>query len=104
VPYKLRFAKTADATLTALGAGALNDRAKLEKINKALARLENDPRYPGLHSHLYESFPIERDVKVWDSYVENRTSSAWRIFWRYGPNEPDERLPIITILAIGPHP
>jgi len=41
-------------------------------------------------------------VKVWDSYVENKTPGAWRIFWHYGPDEADQK--VITILAITPHP
>jgi hypothetical protein len=38
--------------------------------------------------------------------VENNTPQAWRIFWRYGPDEDENghRLPVITILAITPHP
>jgi hypothetical protein len=47
-------------------------------------------------------FPADRDVKVWDSYVENRTPGAWRIFWQYGPDEAGLR--VITVLYIGPHP
>jgi hypothetical protein len=102
--YKLRFSPSAKATLEALESGTPNDRAKLKKIRKALALLERNPRYPGLNSHQYESFPVDKDVKVWDSYVENRTPSAWRIFWRYGPDEAGIPLRIITVLAIGPHP
>jgi hypothetical protein len=104
VRYKLRFSPSADATLKALESGDPNDLAKLTKVRRALARLEQDPRHPGLHSHRYESFPVDRNVKVWDSYVENRTPGAWRIFWQYGPHEPDADLPIITVLAMGPHP
>ncbi len=104
MPFKLRFTKSADVTLASLEAGDANDRAKLRKVRRALARLEQNPRHPGLHSHPYESFPLDRDVKVWDSYVENNAPSAWRIFWRYGPNEPDLDMPVITVLAIGPHP
>lgn len=100
--FHLRFSKSADATLTSLEAGDANDLAKLKKVRRTLARLEQNPRHPGLHSHPYESFPVNRDVKVWDSYIENNTPSAWRVFWRYGPDEPDQ--PVITVLAIGPHP
>jgi len=57
-----------------------------------------------LHSHLYESFPVDRDVKVWDSYVENNTPGAWRIFWQYGPDDLTSGLKVITVLAISPHP
>lgn len=102
MPYKLRFSASSRDTLQSLEAGDPNDQAKLRKVRRALARLEQDPRHPGLHSHQYESFPLDKDVKVWDSYVENHRPSAWRIFWRYGPEEPE--LTIITVLAIGPHP
>jgi len=104
MPYKLRFAKPARETLKSLESGDANDLQKLKKIRRALARLEENPRHPGLASHQYESFPVDRDVKVWDSYVENKTPSAWRIFWHYGPDEPYGELPIITVLAITPHP
>jgi hypothetical protein len=103
VPYKLRYAKQADEMLSALENDPAQE-ARLKKVRKALKHLESNPRHPGLHSHPYESFPVDRNVKVWDSYVEDNTPSAWRIFWRYGPNEPDADLPVITVLAITPHP
>jgi hypothetical protein len=101
VPYKLRYTKQADGHLSALESDP-SQRARLKKVRKALRNLQDNPRHPGLHSHPYESFPVDRDVKVWDSYVENNTPSAWRIFWRYGPDEPDSK--VITVLAITPHP
>lgn len=33
------------------------------------------------------------------SYLENRTPAAGRLFWAYGPDAGD-----ITVLAIEPHP
>ena len=108
--YKLRFAKRAAETLQALEHGGPNELAKLKKVRRALRHLEENPRHPGLHSHLYESFPVDRGVKVWDSYVENKTPGAWRIFWQYGPEDPegsdelDSGVPVITVLAISPHP
>ena len=75
---------------------------RLKKVRKALRHLETNPRYPGLHSHPYESFPVDRDMKLWDSYVENNTPSAWRIFWHYGPDEDGQS--VITVLAVTPHP
>jgi hypothetical protein len=43
---------------------------------------------------------------MWDSYVENRTPGAWRIWWMYGPDEirDDQAVAVITVLDIGPHP
>jgi len=104
VAYTLRFAKRAAETLRVLENGDPNQLAKLKKVRQALKRLEANPRHLGLHSHLYESFPVDRDVKVWDSYVENRTPGAWRIFWQYGPDVPESGQRVITVLAISPHP
>jgi hypothetical protein len=102
VQYKLRFSPAAAATLKELENGGPNERAKLKKIKHTLGLIETNPRHPGLQSYPFENFPgAPRGVKVWHSYVENKTPSAWRIWWRYGPNEGDLR--IITVLFIGPH-
>ena len=100
-PYLLKYAKQADEMIASLEADPASE-ARLKKVRKALRHLRENPRYPGLHSHPYESFPVDRPVKVWDSYVENNTPSAWRIFWHYGPDEDDQS--VITVLAITPHP
>lgn len=104
--YELRLSTAAKAALASLERGPKADARKLKKVRKALALLETDPRHPGLNSHKYESFPGHPDDKVWDSYVENRTPGAWRVFWMYGPDEKrdSETVSIITILALTPHP
>jgi hypothetical protein len=104
VAYELRFARQAAQVLELLETDP--GQTKLTKVRRALSRLEENPRHPGLHSHLYENFPGAPKAKVWDSYVENRTPSAWRIFWQYGPDElrDGEPVKIITVLAISPHP
>ncbi len=38
-------------------------------------------------------------VKVWQSYLENKTSGARRMYWVYGPNQQE-----ITIIGLEPHP
>lgn len=38
-------------------------------------------------------------MKVWQSYLENRTSDAMRMFWVYGPDQQE-----ITIIGLEPHP
>ncbi len=102
----LRFTEEADETLNRLADGPKSDPVKLKKVNRALARLQADPRYPGLHSHQYENFPGYITEKVWDSYVENNNPSAWRIYWIYGPDEKNDEgkdIAVITVLVIGPH-
>ena len=66
-----------------------------KKIGKALVLLANDPRYPGLNSHEISSLTARYGQKVWESYLENKTPAAGRIFWTYGPGQGD-----ITIVAI----
>jgi hypothetical protein len=73
--------------------------AKSQKVKRCLGRLEANPRHPGLNSHKYQSVKGANGSDVWESYVENNTPSAWRVFWQYG-SEPDT----IVILTIGPHP
>jgi hypothetical protein len=59
------------------------------------------PRHPGLHSHPFSSLlnPLNPAEKVFESYVQNRTPGAYRVFWCYGPEQGQ-----ITIVAITPHP
>lgn len=54
-----------------------------------LALLQRDPRHPGLNLHPYRSYrnPFDPQQTVWESYVQNRTASAYRVFWCYRPNK-----------------
>lgn len=97
-PFKLIFTAEARRVMDEL-ASSPQYAPKLKKVRKALGQLQLDPRYPGLHSHKYQSVRGSRGEEVWDSYVENKTSSAWRLFWHYGPGED-----VITVITLGPHP
>ncbi|MBD3393613.1 MAG: hypothetical protein GF410_16475 [Chitinivibrionales bacterium] len=70
-----------------------------KKLLRALNHLSLDPRYPSLNSHEIEPLSKIAGFKVWQSYLENKTPAAGRIFWAYGPGKSE-----ITILAIEPHP
>ncbi len=72
---------------------------KHRKVQKALGLIETNPHYPSLNSHKYQSISGPEEEEIWESYVENNTPAAWRIFWYYGPYKS-----IITIFAIAPHP
>ena len=96
-PFTLVFTDEADSVLRDLRQPAL--RAKLKKTQKGLRLLRDiGPRHPGLHSHRYESMTGPNGEEVWESYLENQTPSAWRVFWIY--SEPDT----LIILTLGPHP
>jgi hypothetical protein len=73
---------------------------KLKKIRKAFRCLEQiGPSHPGLQTHKYESVPGPDGKVLWESYVENHTPAAWRMWWVYGPSHDE-----ISIVTVGPHP
>jgi len=95
--FKLLLTTTVRDQLVQLDSPSTETR--LRKVRNALGRLEVDPQYPSLHSHKYTSIHGPNGEEVWESYVENRTPSAWRIFWHYGPGAG-----VITVVTITPHP
>ncbi len=70
-----------------------------KKWGKAIKLLSEDPKYPGLHTHEIPPLSKRYGMKVWQSYLENKTSNAMRMFWVYGPNQQE-----ITIIGLEPHP
>ena len=79
---------------------ATKDEIKLHrKIGKALYHISQNPRHTGLETHEITSLTKRYGMKVWQSYLENQTPAAGRIFWVYGPNRGE-----ITIIGLEPHP
>lgn len=73
---------------------------KLRKqMGKAMWLLSQDPRHPGLRSHEIPPLSARYGTKVWESYLENDTPGAGRIFWVYGPGQGQ-----ITVIGLEPHP
>ena len=70
-----------------------------KKLVKALGYLANNPRHNSLASHEIEDLSRRHAIKIFQSYFENKTPAAGRMFWAYGPDKGD-----ITILAVEPHP
>jgi mRNA-degrading endonuclease RelE of RelBE toxin-antitoxin system len=96
MPFKLDFAVEASKQLADLES---KEPKKHKKVLKCLAQVESNPRHSGLNSHRYEEYDDVSGEKIWESYVENKTPGAYRVFWHYGPDEGE-----ITVLAITPHP
>ena len=82
-------------------AKASKQEGLFKQVVKCLELLQANPRHPGLKTHEYNSIenPYDPETKVFEAYVQNRTSNAYRIFWCYGPSKLE-----ITIIAITPHP
>lgn len=96
MPFKLDFAVAASEQLADLES---RQPKKHKKVLKCLGLLETNPKYPGLNSHRYEDYDDVYGEKIWESYVENNTPGAYRVFWHYGLEDGK-----ITVVAITPHP
>ena len=83
----------------AAGTISKKELALYNKWGKTMRLLSQDPSYPSLHTHDIEPLTKRYGVKVWQSYLENNTSRAMRMYWVYGPDRQD-----ITIIGLEPHP
>ena len=54
---------------------------------------------PSLNTHKYDEMTGPNGEIVFESYAQNNTPGAYRIFWFYGPGKS-----IITVLSVTPHP
>ena len=102
------FLELQDAAEKAIAARSKSGETKTTKaeglfkqVVKCVELLTSNPRHPGLRTHEYDALinPYDKDAKVFEAYVQNRTPGAYRLFWCYGKGKGQ-----ITILAITPHP
>ncbi|WP_257994356.1 hypothetical protein [Gardnerella vaginalis] len=68
------------------GSISKKDLSLYKKWGKSMKLLSENPRHPGLHTHDIEELTNRYGVRVWQSYLENKTSSAMRMYWVYGPD------------------
>ncbi|MCJ7576397.1 MAG: hypothetical protein MUO80_06995 [Dehalococcoidia bacterium] len=103
---ELRFTLEADKQLTIIE----NDpslRGVQKQVRKTLRYLEANLRSKSLQTHEYQSLTGRYGIKVFEAYVQQNAPGAYRVFWHYGPDETSKdgkRIPIITVIAITPHP
>ncbi len=76
-----------------------HERVLMRKLNKTMRLLAGDPRHPGLRSHEIEALSRRAGERVFESYLENNTPAAGRLFWLFGPSRG-----FITIIGLEPHP
>lgn len=74
-------------------------KAVFKAVSKVLGLMETDLRHPSLNTHKYDALEGPNGEEVFESYAQNRTPDAYRIFWHYGPGKGK-----ITILEVCPHP
>ena len=81
------------------GTAGRNEVREYKLLGKVMLLLADNPRHPGLNSHEISSLTERYGEKVWESYLQNNTPAAGRIFWVYGPAKNN-----ITIIGLEPHP
>ena len=96
--FKLDFSSEADAHLDTLEFEK-SKKAQLKAVRKTLGLMEKNLRHPSLNTHEFTSLRGPNGEKVFESYAQNKTPGAYRIFWYYGPVKG-----VITVAAIIPHP
>jgi hypothetical protein len=96
--FDLIWAEKAKELYYSLKADASKEK-QYKTFKKAIIQLAKDPKYPGLQSHEFTSLKGPKGEKIFESYAENNTPGAYRIFWFYGPQRS-----VITIFFISPHP
>jgi len=95
---RLIYSKSADQTLTELESNP--HRAKVHRaVKKTLGLMEVNLRHPSLNTHKYSSLKGSHGEDIFESYAQNKTPGAYRVFWHYGPSKNE-----ITIVSITPHP
>lgn len=72
---------------------------RYKAVKKTLQFLKHNPRHPSLQTHKFTSFEGPKGEKIFESYAQQNTPAAYRVFWYYGPNKNQ-----ITVISITPHP
>lgn len=96
--FELEYTENAEDDLLALASNN-GKRVAQKAVIKALKLMSVNLKHPSLNTHKYDEMEGPDGEEVFESYAQNNTSGAYRIFWHYGPGRK-----IITILAITPHP
>jgi hypothetical protein len=74
-------------------------RATFKAIDKTINLMVSNLRHPSLNTHEFHGLKGPDGEKILESYAQNKTPGAYRIFWYYGPGKNK-----LTILAITAHP
>ena len=96
--FELIFTPQADSDLKEIE----NDPSEnnvLKAVRKTLGLMETNLRHPSLNTHEFTLLKGPNGEKVFEAYAQQRTPSAYRIFWYYGSRSKQ-----ITVVAVTPHP
>lgn len=96
--YELKLTEDAELDMNTLKTDK-SKKAIAKAVIKSLKFMKTNLKHPSLNTHKYDDMEGPNGEDVFESYAQNNTPGAYRIFWFYGPGKS-----VITILAITPHP
>ncbi|MDQ1351443.1 MAG: hypothetical protein QG657_1745 [Acidobacteriota bacterium] len=94
----IKFSHKANEQLSELE-GNPSKKAAYKAISKCLGYMKTNLRHNSLQTHKFTSKKGPKGEKIFESYAQQETPGAHRIFWYYGPGRME-----LTISAIIPHP
>lgn len=68
-------------------------------VIKSIVLMTHNLKHPSLNTHKFDALSGPNGEVIFETYAQNKTPGAYRIFWYYGP----EKLQI-TVIEICPHP
>lgn len=95
--FKLGFSEQSKLKLQELELDK-SKKGVLKQVRKVLGLMETNLKHLSLNTHKYDGISCKLG-DVFESYAQNKTPGAYRIFWVYGPRNRE-----IYVLDITPHP
>ncbi len=95
--FKLQFSEQAKLKIIELKLDK-SKKGLLKQLNRVLGFMETNLKHPSLNTHKFSEMQCKLG-DVFESYAQNNTPDAYRIFWVCGPGKGE-----IYILDITPHP
>ena len=96
--FEITLAEEADEYFKLL-ASDKGRKCAYKAVCKALRLMSKNLRHPSLATHEFHSKQGHNGEKILESYTQNKTPGAHRIFGYYGPGKKE-----ITVVAITSHP
>lgn len=96
--FHIELSEIARGQITKL-VGNPSKKAVAKAVIKSLGLMRTNIKHPSLNTHKYDEMTGPNGEIVFESYAQNNTPGAYRIFWFYGPGKS-----MITVLAVTSHP
>jgi hypothetical protein len=84
--YSLTFTEDADEDMFELRSDP-SKKSIAKAVIKSLQFMRVNLRHPSLRTHKYEEISGPNGEEVFESYAQNNTPGAYRIFWYYSPKK-----------------